>query len=187
MSLLETIIEKDHQLLIFLNNLGNENWDGFWLNITNKFAWLPLYLLILYLFFKYLGWEKTLLTLLIVALLVTFTDQFVNWIKYSFERLRPNKDDTMKNLIRVVKDSGGYSFLSGHATNSMAVSTFVILSLRSYFKPVYFILVWPLLFAYSRIYLGVHYPLDVVSGLVLGFTIGIIFYRINRLLLKKIN
>jgi undecaprenyl-diphosphatase len=187
LSLLETIFEKDHQLLIFLNNLGNENWDGFWLNITNKLAWLPLYLFILFYFFKYYGWKKTLLTLFILALLVTFTDQFVNLIKFSFARLRPNKDDTIKNLIRVVKDSGGYSFLSGHATNSMAVSTFVILSLRSYFKPVYLILIWPMLFAYSRIYLGVHYPLDVVSGLVLGFTIGIIFYRINRLLLKKIN
>lgn len=187
MSLLNSILEKDRQFLIFLNNLGNENWDTFWLNITNKFAWIPLYLLILYLFYRYFGWKKMLFYLLLIVIIVAFTDQFVNFIKFSFGRLRPNNDESMIPYIRVVKNSGGFSFLSGHATNTMAVSTFVILSLRNYFKPIYFILLWPLLSAYSRVYLGVHYPIDIISGLILGLVIGRFFYSINRILLKKLN
>lgn len=176
MSLLEYIVQKDQDLLIFLNGMGNEYWDAFWLNVTNKFAWIPLYVLILYLFFKYFGWKKALFTLLIVAVLVAFTDQFVNLIKNTTMRLRPNRDESIKTLIRVIKNSGGYSFVSGHATNSFAVSTFVIILLKDYFKPIYFILIWPFLFAYSRIYLGVHYPVDVVLGMLLGFAIGYGFY-----------
>lgn len=187
MSLLDSIIEKDRELLIFLNNLGNENWDGFWLNITNKFAWIPLYLLILYLFYKHFGWKKMLFSLLIIAIMVAFTDQFVNLIKHSFQRLRPNKDESIIPLIRVLKKSGGFSFLSGHATNSMAVSTFVILNLKNHFKPIYFLLIWPILFAYSRVYLGVHFPIDVISGMILGSVIGILFFKLNRLLIDKIN
>ncbi len=179
MSFIEHILRKDRELLIFINALGNEKWDFFWLNITNKYIWLPLYIILLFLIFKYYGWKKALFTVFIIALLITFTDQLVNLIKEITQRIRPNNDETIKNLIRVVKNSSDFSFVSGHATNSFAVSIFVILSLKNYFKPIYFLLIWPLLFAYSRIYLGVHYPLDVLSGAFLGILIGIGFYKVH--------
>ena len=187
MTILDQILEKDRQLLIFLNALGSENWDIFWLNITNKYLWIPLYIGVLILFIKFFNWKKIVLTLFIVALLVTFTDQFVNLIKAMAGRLRPCNDESILHLIRVVKHSGGYSFLSGHAANSFAVSTFVILILRQHFKPVYFILVWPFLFAYSRIYLGVHFPLDVFFGVLLGILIGFVFHRLQIFVSHKIN
>jgi len=179
LSFIEYILRKDQELLIFINALGNEKWDFFWLNITNKYIWLPLYIILLFLIFKYYGWKKALFTVFIIALLITFTDQLVNLIKEITHRIRPNNDETIKNLIRVVKNSSDFSFVSGHATNSFAVSIFVILSLKNYFKPIYFLLIWPLLFAYSRIYLGVHYPLDVLSGAFLGILIGIGFYKVH--------
>lgn len=185
MSFLEEIIQKDRALLVYLNSLGSSQYDAFWLQVTNKYFWIPLYLLILFLFFRYYGWKKTLVLLVITAGLVTFTDQFVNLIKNATHRLRPNMDESLQHIIRIVKNPHSYSFVSGHATNSTAVTTFVILLLSKYAKYIYLILIWPLLFAYSRIYLGIHFPLDVFSGILLGISIGFIFYFITQYLLKK--
>ena len=185
MSWLDALLQKDQELFIYLNTLGTENWDSFWMAVTNKYTWIPLYLILLFLLFKYYGWKKALSLILVTAVLVAFTDQFVNFIKYSTHRLRPNRDPAIQNLIRVLKNSGGFSFVSGHATNSFAVATFMILSLRNYFKPVYFVLVWPILFFYSRIYVGVHYPVDLFFGMLLGISIGNIFYKISLKFLLK--
>ncbi|MCK5458184.1 MAG: phosphatase PAP2 family protein [Melioribacteraceae bacterium] len=125
--------------------------------------------------------------LIITAILVTFSDQFVNFIKNYFERLRPNNDPSVNLIIRIVKNSGGYSFLSGHATTSMAVSIFIYLTLKRYYKHILLIFFWPLFFGYSRIYVGVHFPIDVLSGYLLGIMIGIIFYKLSLQILKKIK
>lgn len=187
MSFITEIINKDRELFVYLNSLGTENWDAFWLGVTDKYTWLPLYVILLFLIFWYYGWKKTLVLLLIAALLVAFTDQFVNLIKNTTERLRPNNDPSLQEFIRILKGSGGYSFVSGHATNSFAVSTFMIATLRKYFKPIYFMLIWPILFTYSRIYVGVHFPIDLTSGMLLGILIGFGFYKFSRLVLPKIK
>ena len=187
MKFLENIIQKDRELLIFLNSLGNENWDSFWLIITNQFSWLPVYMLLAVVIFKVYGWKKGLTLLVLVALLITFSDQFVNFIKNFFERLRPNNDPTLNQIIRIVKKSGGYSFLSGHATTSTAVSIFTYLTLKKHTKYIFLIFLWPLLFGYSRIYVGVHFPIDVLSGFLLGAIIGWLFYKLSLIILKKIK
>lgn len=186
MSSIESILELDRELLFYLNNLGNETWDSFWLNVTNKYVWIPLYVAILLLFINHLGWKKTLFTLLIIAVMLAFVDQFVNLIKESVHRVRPNRDEDIKALIRVVKNSRGFSFVSGHATNSMAISIFVIQYFKNDIKWIYLVLLWPFLFAYSRIYLGVHYPTDILGGMALGVVLGIVFYKINQRLITKI-
>lgn len=187
MSFINDIIEKDRELFIYLNSLGTEQWDAFWLATTDKFTWIPLYIILLFLLFWYYGWKKALTIILITALLVTFSDQFVNLIKETTHRLRPNRDPSLQNIIRVIKNSGGYSFVSGHAATSFAVSSFMILSLRKFFKPIYFVLIWPFLFLYSRIYLGVHFPIDVICGMLLGLLIGYGFYKFSQLILPKIK
>ena len=113
--------------------------------------------------------------LLITALLITFSDQFVNFVKNFYGRLRPNNDPTLKDMIRVLKNSGGYSFVSGHATTSVAVSFFVYLTIVQKYKYLWLIFIWPIFFGYSRIYVGVHFPVDILSGYLLGFLIGYSF------------
>jgi len=187
LSFLENIIQKDTELFIFLNALGNQSWDSSWLIITNQFSWIPLFLIFFYLIFRAYGWKQVIALLIIAAVLITFSDQFVNFIKNFFQRLRPSNDPSINETIRIVKNSGGYSFVSGHATTSMAVSLFVYLTLKKHYKHLIFIFFWPLFFGYSRIYVGVHFPIDVLSGYFLGAMIGIIFYKLSLQILKKIK
>ncbi len=188
MSFLDTLIEKDKELFVFLNALGTESWDNFWVIVTNQFSWIPLFLLLFFLIFKAYGWKKGLVLVVVVALLVTFSDQFVNFIKDSVARLRPNNDPAINEIIRIVKNRPrGFSFVSGHSTTSFAVTIFMILSLRNHYKYILLLLVWPLLFAYSRIYIGVHFPIDIFVGMLLGLLIGYTFYKISILFLRKIH
>ena len=186
MSFLEKIIDYDKELFIYLNSLGYEPWDNFWVTLTNQFSWIPLFALLLILVFKSYGWKKGLILMLIAALLITFSDQFVNFIKDSFGRLRPNNDTSINELIRILKRPSSFSFVSGHSTTSFAVTTFLIATLKKYYKYPFFLLIWPILFAYSRIYIGVHFPIDIFVGMLLGILIGYVFYRISLTLLNKI-
>ena len=187
MSFLDTIIEKDKELFVYLNSLGVENWDQFWMIVTNQFSWIPLFALLFFLIFRVHGWKKGLILLLLTALLVTFSDQFVNFLKDYFGRLRPNNDPSINEVIRILKRPSSFSFVSGHATTSFAVTTFMILTLRKFYKHASLLLIWPILFAYSRIYVGVHFPVDIFVGMLLGIIEGLIFYRISIALLKKVT
>ena len=182
MTFFEKIIQYDKDLLVYLNGLGSQPWDGFWLGVTNQLSWIPLYLLFLYLIFKYLGWKNGLAFMLLAAILVTFSDQFTVMVKEFFGRLRPNRDPSINGGIRILKNNTSFSFVSGHATTSMAVSLLVYLTVKKHFRYGILFFIWPLLFAYSRIYIGVHFPLDVIIGALLGMLIGYLFYRISLLI-----
>lgn len=173
--------------MVLINGMGSENWDGFWLAITNQLSWIPLYLLFFYLIFKSLGWKRGVGLLLLTALMVTFSDQFTVFLKNYFERLRPNRDPSINDVIRIIKNNSSFSFVSGHATTSSAVTLLMYLTLKKYYKYTIFFFIWPVLFSYSRMYLGVHFPLDVCTGAVLGLLIGYLFYRFSLKLLGWIE
>lgn len=117
----------------------------------------------------------------------TFTDQVTNLFKDGFQRPRPCRTKDIEGLVRFVAPRcGKYGFFSGHSSNSMAVAVFVGLLLRPYYKKLIFVLLfWCALVAYSRIYVGVHYPLDIVSGLTFGALAGFMFYKLQAYLRKR--
>ncbi|MDP3311804.1 phosphatase PAP2 family protein [Lutibacter sp.] len=188
--MIDWLIDKDIQLFIYLNSLGSVYWDGFWLILTNKFSAIPLYFILVYIIYKYFGLRKTILLVLLVAIMIFFSDQTSNLFKYSFKRLRPCHDETISSLMRLVKERCGglYAFFSAHAANSMAIAVFFSFLLKSKFKYIpYFLIFWALLVAYSRIYIGVHFPLDVLTGVAFGVFYGFIFYKLYQFFLVRLT
>lgn len=184
--MIDSILSKDTELLIYLNNLGNEKWDSFWLLITDQFNWVPLFVIILGLVFYRFGVKKALFTLVFIAALVAFSDQFTNLIKNSVGRIRPCNVPELQEYIRQFSyKPRGKSFWSGHAALSTTFTTFIILLLRSRFKFIYLLILFPIVFGYSRVYLGVHYPLDITTGYVVGIILGTLLYKLYRLVYQK--
>lgn len=174
----EKVLQLDVQLLVYLNGLGSTTYDGLWLFITKQSNWTPFFLLLLYLVYKKIGIKSTLLLLFYVAVLLVITDQISNLFKTTFQRLRPCNNPDIISIIRLVKPSNSYSFFSGHAANSMATMTFLFLVLKKYYRYAFLVFLFPLIFAYSRIYLGLHYPLDILTGYFFGATFGYITYKL---------
>ena len=183
--MVEKILDWDKSLFVYLNSLGSEPFDGFWLFITKQINWLPIFLLIAYLVFKRLGTRHAFMIILLMAVLITFTDQTTNLVKFHFERLRPGSNPALAHLIRAVQKRSSYSFFSGHAANSMAAAMFLFLIMRRYLKYMGIIFLWPLIFAYSRIYLGLHYPSDILCGYIWGGITGFSVYQIYKWLRDK--
>ena len=184
---MEHLINLDKELFLFLNGLGSEPFDGFWEIITKQIYWSPLFIGVFYLIQKKVGWKGLGIIILFLAALITFTDQITNLFKYSFERLRPCNNPEFDGLMREVITRKSFSFFSGHASNSFATTTFVVLIIRNYYKHTYLWFLFPLIFAYSRIYLGLHYPGDILTGYVAGGIFGFGFYKLYLILGKKYN
>ena len=170
--MLEKVQQLDRAVFIYLNSLGSETFDPFWELITKQVSWIPVFAIILYLAFKRLGWKHALLVIGMVTLLLLLTDQTTNLIKYSVRRLRPGSNPELEGLIRAIQKRRSFSFISGHASNSMAVAFFLYKVLHPYIKYMGFFFLWPLIFAYSRIYLGLHYPGDILAGYAFGLFTG---------------
>ncbi|MEO8516275.1 MAG: phosphatase PAP2 family protein [Flavobacterium sp.] len=176
--MLENLVQLDKKLFVFLNGLGSENFDNLWLFITKQAYWTPVFLFVFYLLYKKVGVKNLLIVLVSIALLITFTDQFTNLVKNYVQRLRPCNDLQIKSIIRIVKTSDTFSFFSGHAANSMASTVFIFSILRKHYKHAYLLFLFPLIFAYSRIYLGLHFPGDILTGYTVGIVFGFSLYKL---------
>lgn len=177
---MEDIISYDKQLLVYLNNLGSESFDWFWLLITNQFYLAPIFLYIFYLLWKKIGWKNLWMVLLFIALIIMVCDQTTNLFKYTFQRLRPVNDLEIKESLRILISRKSFSFFSGHASNSMATTLFMFLIFRKYYRYAFLLFLFPLVFAYSRIYLGLHFPTDILTGYFVGAIVGSFFYFIYK-------
>ncbi|MBP0903614.1 phosphatase PAP2 family protein [Mariniflexile gromovii] len=185
--MLEQLLEYDTQLFLFLNNLGSARWDYMWLVITHEVTFAPMYAILLFLLHRKYGIKALIVFILLVAVMITFTDQMTNVFKRGFQRPRPCGNlEIIDHMRFIAVRCGKYGFFSGHSSNSMAAAVFAGLLLRPYYKNLIFILLfWSAVVAYSRIYVGVHYPLDIVCGLAFGALGGFAFYKLALYILKR--
>lgn len=187
--MLEELLKLDTELFQYLNALGSTSWDTFWLIVTHKIPAIPLYAILLFLVYKHYGLKGAVVIMVCVALLITCTDQIANLFKHGFQRPRPCQLEELKpNIRQIAKNCGRYGYFSAHAASSMAAAIFLSLSLKKWYKLLPIVLIiWALFVGYSRIYLGVHYPLDVLTGFVIGGVFGLLFFRIQLWGQKKFN
>ena len=175
--MLEKIISLDKQLLVYLNGLGSEKFDGFWLFITKQSNWIPFFLVLLYLVYKKLGPKQTGILILFIAVLLTINNGITEAFKANFQRVRPCNSLDIKYIIRNIKPSDTFSFFSGHSSNTMAVFVFLYCIFKKHYKYFGFVILWPFVFSYSRIYLGLHYPTDILAGYTCGIIMGFLTYK----------
>lgn len=187
--MLEQLLDIDTGLFLFLNNLGNETWDGFWWLITQNWAPIPLYCLLLYLIYKNYGMKGTIIAAVTVGGMIVVTDQTAGIFKHGICRPRPCQvDQLVENMRPVFVNCGRYGFFSAHGASATAAAVFLGLCLRKWYPLMFwFLMLWAVVTGYSRIYLGVHYPLDVLAGMAFGGTIGWAFYRIQCIGQKRYN
>lgn len=183
--MLDKLIAVDKQLFVFLNGLGSERYDSLWLLITKQIYWTPLFLVVFFILQKKIGWKQLGILLLFVAFLILFSDQTANLFKTTFQRLRPCNDPEIMDVIRIVKASKTFSFYSAHASSSMASTMLVLLLFKRHFKYPLLLFLFPLVFAYSRIYLGVHFPFDIIVGYAIGIIYALLFYTLYQFLQPK--
>jgi undecaprenyl-diphosphatase len=187
--MLDQLLDWDNFLFLFFNGLGTPFFDPFWMLITHKATNFFVYIGFLFLFYSFKGGKSTLFLLLSVGFLILVTDQVTNLFKYGFERLRPCHNPDIQSIMRIVKEGCGglYSYFSGHSSNSFALATFFSALFSTRFpKLKYILFLIAILVAYSRVYIGVHYPLDILSGAVFGTIWALVFYKISSNLYARI-
>jgi len=183
MNLIDTLNVWDTNLFFVLNSLHSPLFDGIIFAISAKFTWIPLYIAVLFVLIK--GWKREAIWLIIALVIcIVISDQLSSGlIKQIVQRLRPSHAENLVGLVHLVNGySGGlYGFVSSHAANSFgfALLSSYIFRQRSYTVAIF---VWAVLIAYSRIYLGVHYPFDILGGMLVGiFSASICLLAIKKL------
>jgi len=174
--ILTELIAKDQALFSIINGKWtNSVFDSVmpWVRHSNN--WIPLYIVLLS-FLIYKWGKKSWKWMVLVAVNVTLTDQISSHLfKPFFHRLRPCADPELMQHTRLLLDhcSGGFSFTSSHAANHFGIAIFLILTLQPLLKNFrYLFLVWAAIIAYAQVYVGVHFPLDILAGAIIGIIVG---------------
>lgn len=186
--MIETLETLDRELFLFLNGMHHDSLDQLMIWISDKFVWIPFYILLIGLIIRKHEWRSLIIVVPALILLITLSDQIsVQVFKNGFERLRPCHNEELSGLIHLLGNCGGkYGFISSHAANTFALAVFIIYIMKS--KPIlYIMLVWAGLVSYSRIYLGVHYPADIFAGAIIGWLIALTVWSITKWVNARMN
>lgn len=168
--MLDALIQWDQELFLWLNNQHNAFLDELMWWISYNFTWVPFYLFLIIVVGRRYGWKILAILVPTLVMLVLCADQSsVQLFKEVFQRPRPCHEPALEGMVHIVKDhcGGKWGFVSSHATNSFAVAVFILSLLKHRFWMV-LMLVWAAVVSYSRVYLGVHYPGDILGGALLG-------------------
>ena len=178
--MLDKILDVDRSLFLFINGAHTGWLDVIMKGFSASYTWIPLYVFLLYLLFHRLQWKRALFAIGAVLLCFLLTDRTsVMLFKDVFCRLRPSHEPTLEGMVHLLEGRGGlYGFVSSHAANLFGLSILCSFILRKrWLNWMLFILV--AIMGYSRIYVGKHYPLDVVCGALLGIFIGWLIYKLH--------
>lgn len=180
--MMETLIDLDRDLFIALNSLHSESLDQIMYFLTNTSSWIPLYALLLYFIIKSYG-KSSWLYLIGIALTILLADQVTSSVmKPVFERLRPTHEPAIKDLVHTVNNykGGKFGFASSHAANTFGCALFIYLMLRKKYAWSLLLFVWAAFVCYTRIYLGVHYPGDLLVGALVGMFFALLVFLLCR-------
>lgn len=186
---IQQLIDFDKELLLFLNGNHSLFWDGFMWVVTKTVTWIPAILMLLYVIVKSNKLNQVLLILLMIALTVLLADRISSgFFKPFFARFRPTQDPDIMYLVHTVNEYRGglYGFISSHAANTFAVAMFTSLLIKDWRFTVMMFL-WALIPSYSRIYLGVHYPGDILCGAVLGCLVALLTYSLYSFVTRRFS
>jgi undecaprenyl-diphosphatase len=183
--MIDFLLRIDRSLLLRINQFNAPWLDQCMWALSSRWINIPLALVILYLLKLQFSWKKTTLLFLLTLVVVSLTDVISTQVfKAFFERLRPSHDPLLHDLLRyymIAPDNpylgGKFGFVSSHAANLAAVFMFLLPYLKKYTLSIYALAIYVFLVAYSRVYLGVHFPSDVICGAFLGLGIGCLFQR----------
>lgn len=184
----ESLTQLDKALFLYLNGIHSETSDFIWWWISSKTLWIPLYIIILYYIIKKFQWRSISITLIII-IGVAITDQLSSSIiKELVHRLRPSHNPEFSQIVHIVNDyrGGMFGFVSSHAANVFMFATFTSLLFKSRWFTIS-ILLWATIVSYSRIAIGVHYPLDIIGGAILGISVSIILYLLYKIIKNRIK
>ena len=186
--MLEYLNELDTNALLAVNGLNNTFQDAMWFMVTSKLASLLIVLGLLWVLL-HKNRRHALLVIAMLVLVILVADQLSSGlIKHLVERLRPTREPALGDLIHTVNGyrGGMYGFVSSHAANSFAAITLISLIMRQ--RLVFFpLLVWALMQCYSRVYLGVHYPGDILGGIVVGVLAGWVVWLLMQWLQRRLK
>lgn len=188
-SILNTINQGDRSLLTAINFDGPTGYDFFWAMYSDKWTWIPFMLVVVYCLLRPGNWRHRLLMVGSVALLFVLSDFVVSsFIKNVVCRPRPSHDPAVMDLLSYVNGyrGGAYGFPSNHASNGFAAAMFLALLLRNRWVTLSAFL-WAIGSCYSRMYLGVHYPSDILCGAMLGIVFAIIIFFLYKKAAKRLG
>ena len=186
---MDSLIELDKKLLLVLNGLHHPWVDPAMYYLTKTFFWLPLYAFLIFLIFKNYG-QRGWYVMLGAAVTIVLADQITSTLmKPFFARPRPSHEPTLEGLVHIVRNYRGglYGFASSHAANTFGTALFVWLTLRPFYRWIAWIFLWAALMTYTRIYLGVHYPGDILVGGVVGLASGWAGFRCSTWFQNRIK
>ncbi len=186
---LEQLIDIDKQLLLAMNGSDSLFWDGVMQVYTTTIIWIPFALALVYLLIKNNNLMNFIVLLVMCALVIALADGITSTIcKPLFARFRPTHDPEIMYMVDVVNNYRAYKygFMSSHAANSFGIAVFVILLVKNRLLSVSVVL-WALLNCYSRIYLGVHYPGDIICGAFVGILCGVLVYKFYSYIRDKMR
>jgi len=190
MGLFRKFLDLDKEALLFFNGLGSAEYDKYWIFISEKWTWYPVYFLLLMILFHLYGFKKLLFILLFIILAIVISDQITVFIIREWvERPRPCFEPDLSKTLRLpLGCSGTFGFWSAHASNAFALAVFLGNIMQKKIKYSFAILlIWAGLTAYSRMYLGLHYPTDILCGSIFGALVGFSLYKIFMKIFPKFH